>query len=182
MIELTALREQLKLLGHNLPEDQIISILKEMNIDYEDKGSQASGTPNVLSAGSPLSPNEPHRANPSSQSSGHPSHHVNPAYTRAGVNTAAESRVPYKESVDFEAKQTAQPADLSFRFGLGQPPSKLFEGGNTRMTEEDRAVQGMQALKLSGSHTQPHSTAWSGSSEQGRTAQGVPSTSAQVSI
>lgn len=42
MIELTALREQLKLLGHNLPEDQIVGILKEMNIDFDDDGADAT--------------------------------------------------------------------------------------------------------------------------------------------
>ncbi|KAG2490610.1 hypothetical protein HYH03_011002 [Edaphochlamys debaryana] len=36
MIDLTALQAQLKLLGHNLPEDQVMSILKEMGIDFSD--------------------------------------------------------------------------------------------------------------------------------------------------
>ena len=36
MIELGALKEQLKLLGHgDLPDDQIVNILKEMNIDFD---------------------------------------------------------------------------------------------------------------------------------------------------
>eukprot|EP00955_Chlamydomonas_euryale_P103876 365530-Chlamydomonas_euryale.AAC.13 len=34
MIELDALREQLRLLGHDLPDDQIVTILEEMNIDF----------------------------------------------------------------------------------------------------------------------------------------------------
>ena len=36
MIELGALKEQLKLLGHgDLPDDQIVNILREMNIDFD---------------------------------------------------------------------------------------------------------------------------------------------------
>jgi hypothetical protein len=34
MIELDALKQQLALLGHDLPDDQIQSILKEMHIDF----------------------------------------------------------------------------------------------------------------------------------------------------
>ena len=35
MIDLGALKEQLKLLGHNLPDDQIKNILKDMNIEVD---------------------------------------------------------------------------------------------------------------------------------------------------
>ncbi|GLC61720.1 hypothetical protein PLESTB_001795600 [Pleodorina starrii] len=34
MIDLKALKEQLKLLGHDLPDEQVVAILKEMNIDF----------------------------------------------------------------------------------------------------------------------------------------------------
>ncbi|GLI63934.1 hypothetical protein VaNZ11_007075 [Volvox africanus] len=37
MIDLKALKEQLKLLGHDLPDEQVVAILKEMNIDFNDK-------------------------------------------------------------------------------------------------------------------------------------------------
>lgn len=40
MIDLQQLKEQLKLLGHNLPEDQIKDILQEMNIEYAGEGAQ----------------------------------------------------------------------------------------------------------------------------------------------
>lgn len=33
MIELDALKEQLRLLGHDLPDEQIMGILRDMNID-----------------------------------------------------------------------------------------------------------------------------------------------------
>ncbi|KXZ51672.1 hypothetical protein GPECTOR_11g124 [Gonium pectorale] len=44
MIDLQALKAQLKLLGHNLPDSQVVAILKEMNIDFEGTaGEPAAG-------------------------------------------------------------------------------------------------------------------------------------------
>ncbi|GIL45965.1 hypothetical protein Vafri_3072 [Volvox africanus] len=40
MIDLKALKEQLKVLGHDLPDEQVVAILKEMNIDYNDKPTE----------------------------------------------------------------------------------------------------------------------------------------------
>lgn len=34
MIDLKALKEQLRLLGHDLPDEQVVAILKEMSIDF----------------------------------------------------------------------------------------------------------------------------------------------------
>ncbi|GIL71732.1 hypothetical protein Vretimale_832 [Volvox reticuliferus] len=42
MIDLKALKEQLKLLGHDLPDEQVVEILKEMNIDFNDKPTERS--------------------------------------------------------------------------------------------------------------------------------------------
>ncbi len=42
MIELDALKEQLRLLGHDLPDDQICAILKDMNIDHVTTAEPAS--------------------------------------------------------------------------------------------------------------------------------------------
>jgi hypothetical protein len=47
MIDLAALRTQLKLLGHNLPDEQVMAILKDMNIDFDagpDPDAQQPGT------------------------------------------------------------------------------------------------------------------------------------------
>ncbi len=52
MIDLAALKEQLKLLGHNLPDDQVIAILKEMNIDFDtDAGDITGPNPGGSSSG-----------------------------------------------------------------------------------------------------------------------------------
>lgn len=46
MIDLQALKAQLAALGHNLPEDQVISILKDMQLDFTKDGS-APGAENI---------------------------------------------------------------------------------------------------------------------------------------
>lgn len=43
MIDLTALKEQLRLLGHQLPDEQIKAILADMNIDVDDKDAVVDG-------------------------------------------------------------------------------------------------------------------------------------------
>lgn len=54
MIDLNSLKEQLKLLGHALPDDQILSILKEMNIEVAAaEGKRTSGNCKRMSAGRP---------------------------------------------------------------------------------------------------------------------------------
>eukprot|EP00201_Polytomella_parva_P024280 CAMPEP_0175047050 /NCGR_PEP_ID=MMETSP0052_2-20121109/5374_1 /TAXON_ID=51329 ORGANISM="Polytomella parva, Strain SAG 63-3" /NCGR_SAMPLE_ID=MMETSP0052_2 /ASSEMBLY_ACC=CAM_ASM_000194 /LENGTH=403 /DNA_ID=CAMNT_0016310871 /DNA_START=12 /DNA_END=1220 /DNA_ORIENTATION=+ len=42
MVDLTSLKEQLLLLGHDLPDDQIVAILGELNIDYQPEIDQSS--------------------------------------------------------------------------------------------------------------------------------------------
>jgi hypothetical protein len=41
-IDLGSLREQLRLLGHSLPDGQILDILKDMNIDVSDSSADAT--------------------------------------------------------------------------------------------------------------------------------------------
>ncbi|GAX85616.1 hypothetical protein CEUSTIGMA_g13031.t1 [Chlamydomonas eustigma] len=51
MIELSALKEQLRLLGHdNLPDDQIVNILREMNVDFQFEGSDDEGPDDDIAA------------------------------------------------------------------------------------------------------------------------------------
>ncbi|PNH11436.1 hypothetical protein TSOC_001708 [Tetrabaena socialis] len=50
MIDLAALKEQLKLLGHNLPDAQVIAILKDMNITYDGDDGDDDGQRSVRAA------------------------------------------------------------------------------------------------------------------------------------
>ncbi len=43
MIDLAALKTQLAMLGHNLPDSQIVSILQDMNIDFADLDDSKPG-------------------------------------------------------------------------------------------------------------------------------------------
>ncbi|KAG2425813.1 hypothetical protein HXX76_013438 [Chlamydomonas incerta] len=55
MIELAALKQQLQLLGHNLPDSQIVAILQDMNIDFADLDGSGAGKagPTSAAAGPP---------------------------------------------------------------------------------------------------------------------------------
>lgn len=55
-ISLDALKEQLKLLGHELPEDQIVSILSDMGLGVEVAPAQASRVDHGVGQPSRLSP------------------------------------------------------------------------------------------------------------------------------
>ncbi|PNW73082.1 hypothetical protein CHLRE_14g618250v5 [Chlamydomonas reinhardtii] len=56
MIDLAALKQQLQLLGHNLPDSQIVAILADMNIDLADNDSSAGPSSAGAAAGGPPKP------------------------------------------------------------------------------------------------------------------------------
>ena len=65
MIELEALKEQLRLLGHSLPDDQIANILRDMNIDFSD--GKPAGTSGIVAGTQSIAPQQTRR---SSQATG----------------------------------------------------------------------------------------------------------------
>eukprot|EP00798_Chlamydomonas_sp_ICE-L_P024884 gene24884-10549_t len=84
MIDLEALKEQLKLLGHELPPDQITSILKDMNIDFNPGVSPEQSIPDY-------SPAVPGYENTSANPSGHATYYSGNSERAYSAHLGADS-------------------------------------------------------------------------------------------